>query len=75
MLDVPQQIAKTTLMVSDIMKEQGVIFVLMAIVNLVLALFLMPVMGIVGAAMSVCIAYLVRTAAFNVLYHKRCKVF
>lgn len=71
MIDVPQQIAKTTLMVSDIVKEQGFIYILMATVNLVLAFTLMPILGIVGAAVSVCIAYLVRTAAFNVLYHKR----
>ena len=71
LIDVPQQIARTTLLVSDIVKEQGMIYVLMAIVNVVLSLILLPAVGVVGAAFSVCTAYLVRTAAFNVLYHKR----
>lgn len=71
MIDVPQQIAKTTLMVTDVVKEQGLIYTLMAVVNLILALALLPSVGITGAAFSVCIAYLVRTAAFNVLYYKR----
>ena len=71
LIDVPQQIARTTLLVSDIVKEQGMIYMLMAIVNVVLSLVLLPAVGVVGAAFSVCTAYLVRTAAFNVLYHKR----
>lgn len=74
LIDVPQQIARTTLLVSDIVKEQGLIYVLMAAVNVVLSLILLPAVGVVGAAFSVCVAYLVRTAAFNVLYHKRLPV-
>lgn len=71
LIDVPQQIAKTTLMVSDIMKEQCVIYALMAVANVMLSLILLPMVGVVGAAVSICIAYLIRTLAFNVLYHKR----
>lgn len=71
LIDVPQQIAKTTLVVSDIVKEQGIIYSIMAAVNVTLSLLLLPILGVVGAAFSVCIAYLVRTAAFNVLYQRR----
>lgn len=71
LIDVPQQIAKTTLMVSDIVKAQGIIYVGMAVINVVLSLILLPRVGVIGAAVSVCISYLARTAAFNVLYHKK----
>ena len=74
LIDSPQQIAKTSLMVTDVVKEQGLIYSGMAVLNVALALVLLPKVGITGAALSICVAYLVRTAAFNVLYHKKLPV-
>ena len=68
LIDVPQQIAKTSLLAKDRVKEQAVIYICMAAANIVLSLILIPTLGIIGAAISICAAYLLRTAAFNFLY-------
>lgn len=71
LIDVPQQVAKTALLAQNVVREQAVIYMGMAAVNLVLAFGLIPLFASVGAAASVCIAYIFRTAAFNVLYKKK----
>lgn len=73
-IDAPQQIAKTALLSQSVVKEQAIIYILMAVLNLVLSMFLLPVLGTTGAAISICIAYLVRTAAMNLLYYKRLSI-
>lgn len=74
LIDVPQQVAKSALTVNDVVKEQGLIYVGMAAINLVLAWLLLPRFGVIGGAVSVCTAYLVRTAALNVLYRKKLRL-
>lgn len=71
LIDVPQQVAKTALLAKDIVREQAVIYLVMAAINLGLAFTLIPILGVSGAAISICVAYLVRTLAFNVLYKKK----
>lgn len=70
LLDVPQQVAKTALLAKDIVKARAVVYTVMAVVNVALSLILVPALGVLGAACSICAAYLVRTAAFNVLYRR-----
>ncbi len=74
MIDVPQQIARTALLAKDIVKEQALIYIGMAVANVICSFVLLPLIGVVGAAISICIAYLLRTVAFNVLYHKRLSI-
>lgn len=71
LIDVPQQVARTALLAKDIVKQQAAIYVVMACTNIVLSLILIPSLGIVGAAVSICTAYLLRTVAFNILYRKK----
>lgn len=68
---VPQQVAKTALLVNNIVKEQAFIYIAMAAMNMVLSFVLLPTIGVVGAAVSVCASYLMRTVAINILYHKK----
>lgn len=70
LIDVPQQIAKTSLLAKDHVKEQAVIYVCMAVINVILSLVLIPLTGLVGAALSICVSYLLRTMAFNFLYKR-----
>lgn len=70
LIDVPQQVARTALLAKDIVKPQAIIYVGMAVANIVLSLLLIPTVGILGAAVSICFSYLLRTAAFNLLYRK-----
>lgn len=69
-LDVPQQVARSALLVKDIVKEQAFVQITMAIVNVIVSIALLPRIGIVGAAVAVCISYLIRTLGMNILYKK-----
>jgi len=68
LIDCPQQVARTALLVSDIVWKQAWIYVGMAVINLALSFALIPAIGVLGATIAVCVAYLIRIAAFNVLY-------
>lgn len=68
---LPQQVAKTALLVKGVLKEQGLIYSGMAIVNLILSFVCLKKVGIIGAAISVCVAYLLRTLGMNILYYKK----
>lgn len=70
-IDVPQQVAKTSLVAKDVVKEQAYIYIGMAIVNVVLSIILLPMCGVYGAAIAICVAYLFRTSAMNYLYKKK----
>ncbi len=74
LIDVPQQVARTSLLTLNIVKQQAIIYLIMAIINIALSLLLVPALGSVGAAVAVCIAYLSRTAMFNWLYQKKLPV-
>ena len=70
LIDSPQQIAKTSLLVKGIVRQQALVYVLMALFNLTVAFVLIPVIGVLGAALSVLVAYTVRTVGLNLLYSK-----
>ncbi|MBQ2944217.1 MAG: oligosaccharide flippase family protein [Ruminococcus sp.] len=70
LIDVPQQIARTTLLAKDIIKQQSLIYAVMAITNVVLAIVFLNWFGIIGASVAVCVSYLIRTAGMNYLYKK-----
>ncbi len=70
LISVPQQVANTALLAKDIIKEQAFIYVGMGLSNLALSVILLKKIGIVGAAISICIAYLLKTGAMNFLYNK-----
>lgn len=71
LLSVPQQGARTALLAKGRVREQALVYTVMAVLNLLLALVLVPVFGVLGGAVSVCAAYLVRTAGMNVLYRRQ----
>lgn len=70
LISVPQQVANTALLAKDIVREQAAIYVGMGLSNLVLSVILLKKIGIVGGAVSICIAYLLKTGAMNFLYRK-----
>lgn len=70
LIETPQQVAKTTLLAKGIVKEQSIVYIIMAVTNLALAIIFLNIWGILGASLAVCIAYLLRTFGMNVLYKK-----
>ena len=73
-LYVPQQVAKTALLAKNIVKEQAFIYIAMAVVNLEISLVLLNLFGVVGAAISVCVSYLIRTIGMNILYKMKLNI-
>lgn len=70
LIELPQQVAKTSLLASDIVRQQAFVYGGMALINLVAALILVPILGAAGAGVSIFIAYLFRIVAKNMLYKK-----
>ncbi len=70
-LELPQHIAGLTVTATGMVRLQSYVYVLMAVINIVLSVILTKEYQEVGAAVSVCTAYLFRTAAMNVIYHRK----
>ncbi len=70
LISIPQQGARTALLAEGQIRGQAMVYAGMAAVNLLLALALIPALGVLGAALSVCIAYLARTVGMNLLYRR-----
>lgn len=64
------QIANTTMVVQKRVKEQAIITIMMGVLNIALAFPLAKKYGVIGACLSICIAYVFRAIAYNVIYHK-----
>lgn len=71
LISMPQQVASNALLVKDVVKEQALIYIFMAVLNLTLLFILIPLMGVVGASLSICISYLCSSVGKNVLYYKK----
>lgn len=69
--ELPQHIAGLTVTAAGLVKIQSFVYTAMAGINILLSVFLTKEYHEIGAAISVCIAYLFRTAAMNVIYYKR----
>ena len=74
LIDVPQQVARTSLLTLNVVKQQAFIYLLMAVINIVTSVILVPHFGAMGAAIAVCVAYGFRTFMFNLLYKKKLPV-
>lgn len=64
-----EQIAEETLMFVNV-KSKAIIYIIMAILNIVLLFVLAPLYDMLGICMAVCISYLVRTLLLNIVYNR-----
>ncbi len=67
---MPLQIANTTLVVENKVKLQSVIYVITGVVNVGLSLVMSRYMGALGASISICIAYLLRSVLLVIAHYK-----
>lgn len=67
---LPQEIGLTTLVVKNEVKRQSFVYLLMAAINIVLAIPLTMEWGALGLAVSIFIAYTVRTIGLDVIFKK-----
>lgn len=70
LIELPQHIASITVVAVNKVKLQSFVYTGMAVINIILSSLLIKRMGEIGAALSICISYLFRTLAMNVIYKK-----
>ncbi len=73
-MHLPQQVANTTVVVLNKVKSTGIVFLIMAGVNVVLSFIFGYFWGEIGCSLSICIAYLVRTILMNVVFKKQLNI-
>ncbi|BCJ94690.1 hypothetical protein acsn021_22590 [Anaerocolumna cellulosilytica] len=71
LIELPQHIAGLAVIAVNKVRSKSFIFILTSLLNVVLSIFLTRQIGVLGAAVSISAAYLLRTAAMNVLYYKQ----
>ncbi|NLK27112.1 MAG: oligosaccharide flippase family protein [Clostridiales bacterium] len=67
---VPQQIATTTIIAMNKVKIQAYVYVIIAALNILFSSVLSNFFGALGAAISICIVYIIRLIIMNVIYYK-----
>lgn len=67
---MPLQIANTTLIVENKVKLQSIIYLITGVLNVCLSLVMSSFWGALGASISICIAYLIRSAMLIVAHVK-----
>lgn len=69
-LQLPQEIGNTTIVAEGKVKLQAFAFMLMAVINIVLAYPLTKNYGVIGLCCSIMLAYVVRTISMDVIFFK-----
>lgn len=67
---VPQQIASLTIIAMNKVKIQALIYIALAILNILLSSIFSKNYGALGAAISICIVYIIRLIVMNIIYYK-----
>ena len=70
LLQLPQEIGNQAIFAKNKVKKLAIVYVLMALVNIVIAVSLAPTFGALGICMSVFVAYMVRTVGMDVIFYK-----
>lgn len=70
LIELPQHIASITIIAVNKVKLQSFVYVAMAVLNILLSALLAKPFGEIGASISICVAYLFRTVAMNVIYSR-----
>ena len=70
LLQLPQDIGVQAIYAKDKVQKLSMMFVLMAVTNLVGAILLAPSLGALGICISICIAYFVRTIGMDVILYR-----
>lgn len=70
LLSLTQEIANTTVVVLNKVKQKSYVYMISSIINIVLSLILSQFWGVLGASIAICISYFARYIAMNVIYYK-----
>ncbi len=71
---LPQQVANTTVVVLNKVKSSGIVYTIMAVVNIAFSFLFGYFWGAIGCSLSICVAYFVRTILMNVVFYKQLNI-
>lgn len=71
LIELPQHIAGLAVIAVNKVRSKSLIFIFTSILNVGLSILLTRHIGVLGAAISICTVYLLRTAAMNILYYRQ----
>lgn len=71
---LPQGIATTSVLVVNQVRLQGIVFLVMAAINLILVYPFTKFGGVTGMSLSICIAYFIRTIGMDLIFWKKLKI-
>ena len=69
LLQLPQDIGNQTIYAKNKVRKLSIVYVAMAVTNIVGAILLAPSLGALGICISICIAYFVRTIGMDVIFY------
>lgn len=69
-IHLPQMIGIETVYASNKVKQLAMVFIIMAVCNVIGAFILSPILGALGICISVCIAYFIRTLGMDIIFIK-----
>lgn len=69
-IDLPLLVENTAIVAAGYVKQRGLIYIIMAVMNIVLGFMFARWFGAVGACGAICLSYCVRTAGQCLLYRK-----
>lgn len=70
LIQLPQDIGSQTIYAKNKVQKLSVVYVAMAVTNIVGAIILAPILGALGICISICIAYFVRTIGMDVIFYR-----
>lgn len=71
---LPQMIGIETIYATNKVKQLAIVFIVMALCNVIGAFILSPHWGALGICISVCIAYILRTIGMDIIFKKNLKI-
>ena len=74
LLQLPQEIGVQAIIAKNKVKQQALVFLGMAVLNIIGATILSPIYGAVGLSCSICIAYIVRTIGLDYVLIKELNI-
>lgn len=73
-IQLPQEIGMTYIIAANKVKMQSVIYIVMAVTNIVLAIPLTKYFGVTGLAIAIFASYCIRTLSLDILFYKKLKL-
>ena len=69
-ISLPQEIAEQAIIAENKVKHRAIVFVGMALINVILSIILARIYGVVGVAVAIFFSYMLRVIAMNYIYWK-----